>query len=390
MSNSKWGFFPFDAMDYKAAQSYLDKKAAQGWVIEHLYCKWFARFVPAEGRYHCVDLDTPHVFDDDLDWNYVEFCEDAGWELVTNVRSMLVFRSKLGQHPAPLQTDSALEAEKFWKKYVRRNFLLELVCLLFLVGLIALFASLPNPSVSITEALCSNAAMLGVPFVLFAAVSILWTMYRTIAIYVRFRRTREIGRQKQGGAWVIGLLHFLAKALIIVWYALYLTEGLFLGKTVDVAWSTISDKYTATPELCQSYPVITAADLGLPYSEDSRYLDGQRSLLVDFLDYSEITDGEKGSSHILTTERYECVNETVAQWMFDARKAETALGSGFLWGELEWGEVTSDHGFDRICFARDDSYLLALEGDTVILVGASEMDLTDHLDTIRQRLELKD
>ena len=38
MSNHKWGFFPFDAMDYKAAQAYLDKKAAQGWVMEHLYC----------------------------------------------------------------------------------------------------------------------------------------------------------------------------------------------------------------------------------------------------------------------------------------------------------------------------------------------------------------
>lgn len=388
MSDRKWGFFPFDAMDYKAAQAYLNKKAKDGWVMEHLYLKWFARFVPAEGRYHCVDLDTPHVFDDDLDWNYVEFCEDAGWELVTNIRSMLVFRSKLGHHPAPLQTDSELEAEKFWKKYVRRNFLIELVCLLVLAGLIALFASLPDPRTSVTELLCSNAAVLGIPYVLFAAASILWTMYRTIAIYVRFRRTREIGRQKQTSAWVIGLLHFLAKVLLILWYILYLAEGLFLGKVVDVAWSTYGDKYTATPELCQSYPVITAADLGLEYSENSRYLDGRHSLLADSLDYSEITDGAEGATHILTTERYECVNETVSQWMFAARRSETANGVGFLWGELEWGEVTSDYGFDRICFAREESYLLAQEGDTVILVGASDLDLTDHLDTIWERLKL--
>ncbi len=387
MSNHKWGFFPFDAMDYKAAQAYLDKKAAQGWVMEHLYCKWFARFVPAEGRYHCVDLDTPHVFDDDLDWNYVEFCEDAGWELVKNVRSMLIFRSKLGHHPTPLQTDTELEAEKFWKKYVRRNFLIELICLLFLAGLIALFAVLPNPSVSFTELLCSNAAVLGIPYVLFAAVSILWTLYRTIAIYVRFRRTREIASQKHGGAWVIGLLHFLAKVLIILWYLLYLADGLLIGKVVDVAWSTIKEEYTATPELCQSYPVITAADLGLPYSEDSRYLDGRRALLAERLDYSEITHSPH---HILTTERYECANEQVAQWMFDARKAETTLGSGFLWGDLDWSEVTSDYGFDRICFARDNSYLLALEDDVVILVGASNLDLTDHIDTIWERLELDD
>ena len=30
MSSRKWGFFPFDAMDYKAAQAYLDKKADDG------------------------------------------------------------------------------------------------------------------------------------------------------------------------------------------------------------------------------------------------------------------------------------------------------------------------------------------------------------------------
>ena len=388
MSNCKWGFFPFDAMDYKAAQAYLDKKAAQGWIMDKLVLKWFARFVPAEGRYHCVDLDTPHVFDDDLDWNYVEFCEDAGWELVTNIRSMLIFRSKLGQHPAPLQTDTELEAEKFWKKYVRRNFSIELFCLLFLVGLIFLLNTFSDPRISFTELLCSNAAVLGTFYLVVAAILLLRSLYRTAAIYIRFRRTREIIRQKPTAAWTAGLLSFLMKVLLILLYLLYLSEGLFLGKVVDLAWSTYSNEYTATSELCQSYPVITAADLGLEYSDDSRYLDGRRALLAETLSYSELTPGKEGIHHILTTERYECVNQAVAQWMFDARKAETARGSGFLWGELEWGEVTSDYGFDRICFARNSSYLLALEGDTVVLVGASELDLTNHLDTVWTRLDL--
>ena len=387
MSEKKWGIFPFDAMDYKAAQAYLDKKAEDSWVLDKLYLKWFARFVPAEGRYHCVDLDTPRVFDDDPDWDYVEFCEGAGWELVANIRSMLVFRSKLGQHPAPLQTDNELEAEKFWKKYVRRNFLIELVCLLFLAGLIALFASLPSPRISVTELLCSNAAVLGALYLLVAFVLLLRSLYRTIAIYLRFRRTREITGQKYTGAWTAGLFSLLMKVLVILWYILYLTEGLFLGKVVDVAWSSYSKEYTATPELCQSYPVITAADLGLPYSEDSRYLDGRRAFLAERLDYSEITHTPH---HILTTERYECANETVARWMFEARRAETARSSGFLWGDLDWGETTSDYGFDRICFTRDHSYLLALKGDTVILAGASEMNLTDHMDTIWDRLEPDD
>jgi len=387
MSNRKWGFFPFDAMDYKAAQAYLDKKADDGWVLDKLYLKRFARFVPAEGRYHSVDLDLTQIMDDGPDIDYIQLCEDAGWELVTNIRSMLIFRSKLGQHPVPLQTDTELEAEQFWKKHVRKNWLITLVTLLILVPLILLLFSMPNRTVSVTELLCSNAALLGIPYLLFAAASLLWTLYRTAAIYIHFRRTREITAQKQTGAWVIGLLSFLMSILLVLWYILSLAEGIFLGKVVDVAWSTIKDEYTATPELCQSYPVITAADLGLPYSEDSRYLDGRRALLAERLEYSEITHNPH---HILTTERYECASERVAHRMFDARREETARSSGFLWGDLEWGEVTSDHGFDRICFARDRSYLLALEGDTVILVGASELDLTEHLDTIWARLELVD
>lgn len=385
MSNRKWGFFPFDAMDYKAAQAYLDKKAEQGWILDKLYLKRFARFIPAEGRYHSVDLDLTHAIDDGPDTDYLRLCEDAGWELVANIRSMLVFRSQSGKRPVPLQTDAELEAEQFWKKHVRKNGLFVLVTLLVLVPLMLLLFSIPNRSVSVTELLCSNAALLGIPYLLFAAVSLLWTLYRTAAIYIRFRRTREIAKQNHAGAWVIGLLSFLTGVLLVAWYILSLAEGISLGKVVDVAWSTIRDEYTATPELCQSYPVITAADLGLPYSEDSRYLDGRRALLAERLDYSEITDDPH---HILTTERYECASERVARWMFDARRGETARGSGFLWGELEWGEVTSDYEFDQICFARDRSYLLAREDDVVVLVGASELDLTDHLDTIRGRLEL--
>ena len=382
MSEKKWGIFPFDAMDYKAAQTYLDKKAEKGWVLDKLYLKWFARFVPAQGRYHCVELDLNTELHVETGDDYLQLCRDAGWEPVANVRRMQIFRSQVGRHPAPIQTDAELEAEKFWKKYVRRSFLTELIALLFLVGLIALLSSLSNPTVSVTELLCSNAAVLGTLYLLVTAVLLLRNLYRTVATYLRFCRTGEIAGQKQAGAWAAGLFSAVMKILVILWYVLYLTEGLFLGKIVDVAWSHFGNEYTATPELCQSYPVITAADLGLPYSEDSRYLDGRRALLAEKLDYSEITH-----PHILTTERYQCANETVAQWMFDARRAETARGSGFLWGKLEWGETASDYGFDRICFARDNSYLLAMEGDTVILVGASEIDLTDHMDTVWERLE---
>ena len=30
-----WGFFPYEAMDYKAAQACLDRRAAAGWHINN-------------------------------------------------------------------------------------------------------------------------------------------------------------------------------------------------------------------------------------------------------------------------------------------------------------------------------------------------------------------
>lgn len=131
----------------------------------------------------------------------------------------------------------------------------------------------------------------------------------------------------------MGTLSFVMSILLVGWWCLGAAEVLGLGETVDVAWSTYREEYTATPELCQSYPVVTAADLGLEYSQDSRYLDGRCSLLVDFLDYSEISPGAAGETHILTTERYDCASESLARRMFSIRRPRppTASFSGASW-----------------------------------------------------------
>lgn len=387
MSEHKWGLFPFEAMDYKAAQAYLDKKAAKGWVLDKLYCKRFARFVPAEGRSHYVDLDLHDMLDDGPDPDYLQLCEDAGWELLKNVRGMLLFRSQLGRHPAPIQTDEGIEADRFWKKYVRKNFLVLLVTLLICIPLLLLLLSLPNRRVIVSELLCYNANLLLLPILFWIVVYLIWSLCSTLGGYIRFRRLGQLPERGRPGAWQMGVVGFAMSLLLVGWWCLNVAEEFSLGKTVDVTWSTYSKEYTATPELCQSYPVITAADLGLEYSQDSRYLDGRRSLLVDFLDYSEISPGAAGERHILTTERYDCASESLARWMFSIRRDETANGQ-FLWGELDWGEVTSAWGFDQVCTVEAGSYLLLRKDNTVALVGAIGFDLTEpeHLEVIRQRV----
>lgn len=387
MSVHKWGFFPFDAMDFKAAQTYLDKKAGAGWVLDKLFFKWFARFVPAEGRVHYVDLDLHGTLDDGPDPNYLQLCEDAGWELVKRAKGMLLFRSLPGRHPAPIQTDEGIEADRFWKKYVLKNFLWLLIVLLIFVPLCVILLSMPGGGAKVSEHLCSNAILLLPPWLVLAAVYLAWSFCFTIAGYIRFRRLGQLPQRGRPGAWQMGVLGFVMSLLIVGWWCLDMAEGFGLGTTVDVALTPFQDETSATPELCQSYPVVTAADLGLEYSENSRYLDGRRSLLVDFLDYSEIADGEAGATHILTTQRYNCAGEALARWMFSIRRDETANGQ-FTWGELDWSETASDWDFDQVCAARDGSYLLLREGATVALVGATGFDLTEpeHLDMIRRRV----
>ncbi len=388
MKKRKWGFFPYDMTAYKAAQAYLDKKAAKGWVLDKLVLGSFARFVPAEGRVHAVDFDPLSAFDGGPDEDYLNLCADAGWELVKNKQRMLLFRSLPGVTPTPLQTDEGMEAERFWKKCIRRNLIWTVILLIWLYGMLLLSTEMSLVTTSPSkEFFCANAGTAAMLLFALAAVYMIWEVASYLVTWLRLRTQRRMPQQK--GAWVRGILSRVLVALLVFYYILDFAEIGGLGKTVDVAWTNFGDEYTATVELCASYPVICAGDLGLEPSSSSRYLDGHRTLWVDWLDYSEITPGEEGAHHILTTERYQCISEPMAEWFFDQRREETANGSGFLWGKLEWESVGSKYGFDEICFAREDSYLLARDGSVVILVGASGLDLTDYMSTIRARLELE-
>ena len=383
---ARWGFFPFDAMDYKAAQAYLDKKAAAGWVLDRISFKWFARFVPAEGRYHGVDLNLHSPADGDED--YIQLCRDAGWELVCDVRKMLLFRSMPERRPAPLQTDEGMEADRFWKKYVRKQVWILLAVLLVFVPLIYL-SSRQSYIAVISTMLCRNYTLFQLPGLAGLMVYLLWSFGSTVICYLRFHRLGRLPERGRTGAWQMGVMLFTAFLLIVAGWCLNMAEGFGLGKTVDVSWSRYSEEYTATPELCQSYPVLTAADLGLEPSQEGRYLDGRAALPASWLEYTEMAPEATGERYILHTERYQCASTPLARLMLSARREETARGEfvfGFK-GNLEWEEAP-DLGFDECWVHPDGRYILFRQGRTVALVGATGFDLTqpDYLDSVRQRL----
>ena len=385
----KLGFFPYEAMNYKAGQAYLNRKEAQGWELRKVYLGCVARFEEAEKPRHFVDLDIRQFMDEEPDQDYLQLCADAGWEHIQTLRGMLLFRAAPGLQPAPIQSDAGIEWERFWRKYARKNLISSLVALLVAVGLLALvFGLTPGPGRSMVTAVSSNSALLYLLAFAVGAVSILFDFVSVPLYLLRCRSSGQVETPGRVRVWIQDTLFRLYKPFYLIAACVALLE-IFngVGTTVDLKWYS---ERTATTEACREYPVVMGTDLGLTFEEnDSRWLEGHRSLLVEYLEYREITgSSQDGTHHILTTERYACANESLARWVMEQRRRETENGA-FLWGELPW-EATPGLGFEESYTCRDGSYLLIRQNNVVALVGCSGFNLTmpEHLAVVRTRLGL--
>lgn len=388
----KFGFFPFEAMNYKAGQAYLDRKAAQGWRLRHIYLGCIALFEAGSGPRHFVDLDIRQFMDEEPDQDYLQLCADAGWEHIQTLRGMLLFRAAEGQDPTPIQSDGGIEWERFWGKYARKNLITTTLVLLAAAALVWLCQKLsPGPGRSAAAFVTSNSALV---YLFALAVGLLSILFSLVGIPLYLLRCRRSGQMETPGrvwAWVQDAPFRLFRPLYILAALLAILElSGAVGTPVDLGWSPITGEYTATVETCRQYPVVMASDLGLRDSEDSRYLEGHRSPLAEFWDYSELTDGDTPEAplHILTTERYDCAGEWLARRVFDLRSWETRSGA-FLWGELEW-EPSPGLGFEESYTCREGEYLLLRQDNVVALVGCRGLDLTtpERLAVIRTRLGL--
>ena len=391
----KWrlGFLPYEAMNYKAAQEYLDRMAERGWELRHIYLGCIARFGRADRPRHFVDLDIRQFMDEEPDQDYLQLCADAGWEHLQTLRGMLFFRAAEGAEPAPIQSDAGLEWERFWRKYARKNLVSSVVVFLLMAAFVAFVLTVtPGPGRSVVALIASNSALVYLFSLGLGLASILLSFVGIPLYLLRCRKSGQVETPGRVWAWMQDTPFRLFHPLYILAACLALLEVFNLGGStlVDLDWSHFSQKYTATVEACREWPVVMAADLGLRDSEDSRYLEGHRSLMGEFLDYSELTagDGSEESLYILTTERYECLWEWLARWVFDQRARETREGT-FQWGNLEW-EDAPGLGFEESYVCQEGEYLLVRQGTTVALVGCRGLDITtpEQLTVIRARLSL--
>lgn len=209
----KFGFFPFDDLDYKAAQDYLDRKAAQGWVLDSILIGRVATFVPAEGRRHCVDLRSYMSVGSGPD--YIQLCQDAGWEYITDHGSMAFFRSLPGADPQPIQSDPNFEWREFCRKQVRQGLLYKAFVLLFLLlEPLLVFDKWSRYTLSLFRS-----AFAYLPFLLCAALLLpvwLWELGHTLRYLSRCRAANAMVSQRWLPCYLRSTLSLVLTTLFLV------------------------------------------------------------------------------------------------------------------------------------------------------------------------------
>ena len=112
-----FSLFTYPVMDIKAAEVALNRRAAAGWRLERLWLGLLASFVPAEGpvRY-CIDWIDPVLRPDRP--SYAALLAEAGWRRRALAGSWAIYEGPADA--LPIQTDSALEYQRFRQKVLRR------------------------------------------------------------------------------------------------------------------------------------------------------------------------------------------------------------------------------------------------------------------------------
>lgn len=140
MKTTCWKLFSYLLIDRSAAQARLDQWAREGWELEHIYFGVLAKLRATDRTDLTYFLDwADPKFPEEGD--YLQLCADAGWESVQTIDYLNIYASKPGTSPAPIQTDPAIEYQRFRKKVLRRMF----------IGILLVLAILALNAFSITS-----------------------------------------------------------------------------------------------------------------------------------------------------------------------------------------------------------------------------------------------
>ena len=366
MKQVKYAFFAFQPSDCEAAQLWLTRLYDQGWELEHLPSFAFlpAKFVPRtrDDIKYCVDLShgvrDPSFASDDFD----KLVQESGWTLVGTARTGLdVYKSLPGRDPIPIQTDPAL----FKKAFFRR----ELLPILIGGLIVALFLALLGPTLGLrttlpTELLTSNWKLLNAVALLYMIAFFFVTVGWGLRFWLRSSPPTpnlRLARVKS----LCGTLFYLCWLFCLIL--------LPFSRVLEAEGSApVRD-----PQAVAGRPLLTLEDLGLAGDTAIR-LRQQSSILASELVLEENTDGLS-----LTQERWDCR----FGWVADQIVADTLASY-----ERYMPYTPADLGFDQSWTYMSDSgfhSLLLRQGNTVVqLYGSLDLTTPDHLERLRDALEL--
>lgn len=144
---TKHRLFTFWALDHQAAQEQLNRMAEKGWAFTGLTLGFLARYNRTEPGKYRYFVDWCDLYNEDE--GYLDLCAEAGWEEVCTKSYLRFFRSRPGEHPSPIHTDSNLEYQRFYRKVLRRMAFGAASCLLAIGYLIFMLVVLQQATGSV-------------------------------------------------------------------------------------------------------------------------------------------------------------------------------------------------------------------------------------------------
>lgn len=377
--------FGFRPMDLRALQAYLEQEAAEGWELTRVGTRTadFRRTYRPGLRYS-VDLFNSLSAAERED--YLRLCEEAGWERVEGGGGFDIFKSRPGTAPAPIQTDEALELERFEKRYLIKEILLNLLGLIVFVPVTVACVHISNNRPY--DLWMSNVRLLYVCWLVCLGA---WGLIATACLLRFWYRCRRAGRLLDTGRAAIE-----ARRRIARWI-----PALFLLLLLGAGWSDLSGALRPAPAP-DAIAAVTAEDLGVEGVE-APYADLSGSLLVRraSCDQSAPTryerlDGSISESYLaVLSDRFTCAWPWLARHIAALLLADETQDRYPEWAHHAHRALTMepvDLGFDRAWLGRTDGErqcLVLVQGRVAVRLEAP-VDFTDPavLALVRDRLAL--
>ena len=105
----------FAFYDKTGIQTYLEKQAEQGWMLQKISFGWvFRRIEPGKLHFFVTYFPGKSVFEPDgseKQKRFREFCEHTGWKLAATNEQMQIFYNE-AKDPVPIETDAVMEVTK--------------------------------------------------------------------------------------------------------------------------------------------------------------------------------------------------------------------------------------------------------------------------------------